>query len=351
MTTETVQKMRTTLENAANGGNVSRDYFFPLTKKGIGLASPFEKLEAISKKNEESKIKNSERFFAYTKSKVGLVSPFAILSGISPTEPVDEHVIKNASVDKTVEAKLQNGTLIPEFKPAIIRLDNEGNEITDSAAPIEPVVPPMVRIDNSAIIAKYPKLSDIANLIYGKNLDVQFTEVFENYIGAVINDNGVMNPMISFWVDFTEMYITKDHKFILNAQPNGYAYIPFVDQAVLSDYLDKKYMGNPDSLLKLDMFTHVEKEVDKLVTLVTLPVKSAESRKAVIDLLISDGFQSVFAEALKEDQLAHFEFSYFKSTKNFKLTSKVNKTIIITYDSSKTDGNVKMLTGPLEENK
>ena len=294
------------------------------------------------KKEQEEKpsesIINITTFEKVNKALEGVTAAASKLTNRAPLKKEQEENIDTTIIDTqqvTINAVAPTNNTGLKMEPLIVNLDIEGTVI-DNDQNVVDEQPPVVQVNNNSImIAKYPILEMLHQVIYKNNLDVLFTETpnMHGYIMGEVFENGIPNIQLSFTVDLEGNFMSPDKKiFIPNAKSDSPIAIELLNIELFTEIMSGKYIN--DDMTKFDLYTNEDKEINKLINLATLPeLVDSINRNAVIRILLKPGFQTSLFNAKEMDQLVHFVFSEYKTPTNFKLISiDPNKPIRIVYN-------------------
>jgi len=284
------------------------------------------------------KVEESTTFERVNKALEGVTAAASKLTNRAPLKKEQEENIDTTIIDTqqvTINAVAPTNNTGLKMEPLIVNLDIEGTVI-DNDQNVVDEQPPVVQVNNNSImIAKYPILEMLHQVIYKNNLDVLFTETpnMHGYIMGEVFENGIPNIQLSFTVDLEGNFMSPDKKiFIPNAKSDSPIAIELLNIELFTEIMSGKYIN--DDMTKFDLYTNEDKEINKLINLATLPeLVDSINRNAVIRILLKPGFQTSLFNAKEMDQLVHFVFSEYKTPTNFKLISiDPNKPIRIVYN-------------------
>jgi len=313
-------KVNTTLKAAADIAN------------RLGHRAPYERMQ--DKKSQEPTA-NTTVFENVNKTLKDAADITKKFGHKAPYERMQENTTTQESVEEkkqvTMDTVAAANTVGLEMKPLVIMLDNEGGVVDDQTSEEDQ----SLKIDNSAVIAIYPQLDELEEVIHSYNMDVMFLDTpnMPGYLVGQVLEKGRLNTELSFTIDLKGNYMSPDEKiFVRNAKTVAPIAIKLSNMKFFEEIIAGKHADA--DLSGFDMYSKEDKEISKLINLATLPeIVGSANRNKVISFLLKDGFQTALANALKINDQAYFIFVDYKSPNSFKLVSMVsNKNIVIVYN-------------------
>lgn len=194
-------------------------------------------------------------------------------------------------------------------------------QVTTKPEPINLTPDVAMSNDNAKMIAKYPDLESINNLLTTLDVEVIFSEIGGSKQVSPIISATVFAKNIAigrdFYIDLNGTIYCKDKKIMLLPESgileDGYMF-KFDNLELLT-----KYITGADIKSDLELADMINIDTRALSKILDLSSIHPTARKAMVEILAKD--ESIFTKALQNDLKARFKLTKMDDPNNFKLES------------------------------